>query len=176
MGKDYYVFSYGSNMLFQRIFERVNTVEVVGTYVLQGYRLRFNKKSIDGSTKANIQATDDAGDAVCGVLHRLSLSQKPILDQYEALGQGYDLQHFLMTTSGGGQLRIHYYVATEPQYLTVGQPYRWYLNFVIAGAMENGFPNPYINELKAITPMTDKNQIRKHQNDAVLQRSKVPWP
>ena len=168
--RNFYIFSYGSNLLLQRIKERVASVAVVGKHELQGYKLAFNKQSIDGSTKANLVATGNSSDSTWGVIHRISQADKPILDQYEALGYGYLHMTFPLNIEDQEQL-IHAYVATEPQYLAIGDPYEWYLNFVIEGAIENGFPEDYINQLKLRPFKTDTDLSRIEDNRAILTRS-----
>ncbi len=169
--QNFYIFSYGSNLLLQRIKERVASVKVVGKHELQGYKLVFNKQSIDGSTKANLVETGNPGDSVWGVIHRISQADKPILDQYEALGYGYLHMTFPLNIEDQEQL-IYAYVATEPQYLAMGDPYEWYLNFVIEGATENGFPEDYINQLRAIQSKLDPDLSRHQANEEVLVRSR----
>lgn len=167
---DVYIFSYGSNLLFQRIRERVASVTVTGKYLLRGYSLVFNKQSIDGSSKANILKTDNSSDAVWGVIHKISEADKPILDEYEALGKGYDHMTFELEVAGIAHT-IYAYVATEPQYLAQGQPYDWYFDFVIEGAIENDFPADYIDKLRNFQSKVDTNQKRSQKNQGLLLRS-----
>ena len=57
-----FIFSYGSNLLTERIRRRVGYVESFGRYRLSGYRLVFNKPGADGSAKANLSQTNDPDD------------------------------------------------------------------------------------------------------------------
>ncbi|MEQ9404359.1 MAG: gamma-glutamylcyclotransferase family protein [Cyclobacteriaceae bacterium] len=167
-----YIFSYGSNLLLQRIRERVPSVVVVGLHKLKGYQLMFNKQSIDGSTKASIAVASIEKTVVWGVIHKISQADKPILDEYEALGKGYDHMTFDLEVEGGRQT-IYAYMATDPQYLTKGKPYDWHLNFVIAGAIENEFPRAYIEKLRDIASATDPDITRQRVNEATLERSRA---
>lgn len=167
---DVYIFSYGSNLLFQRIRERVTSVTVTGKHLLRGYSLVFNKQSVDGSTKANILKTDSPSDGVWGVLHKINLADKPILDQFEALGKGYNELTFEVEV-GKITRTIYAYVATDHQYLSNGQPYDWYFDFVIKGAIENGFPEDYIEQLKTVQAKVDANLERSQENQGVIMRS-----
>jgi gamma-glutamylcyclotransferase len=167
-----YIFSYGSNTLLQRIAERVESAEVVDQYQLRGFRIIFNKQSMDGSTKANLEETADQNDSVWGVIHRISLIDKPILDRYEGLGKGYLQMTFNLPVKGAYQ-SVHAYVATEFHYLVAGDPYDWYLNYVIEGAIENGFPEDYIKKLKTIASKTDMDVERRQENESTLKRSRV---
>ncbi len=177
MSEYVYIFSYGSNTLLLRIKERVSSVQVVSKHELKNYQLAFNKQSIDGSTKANIVETGDPKDSVWGVVHKIKSEHKLVLDRYEALGMGYDQMTFNLKLSGSAQT-IYAYMATEPQYLADGQPYNWYLSFVIEGAIENGFPEGYIKELRATRFQTDTNTQRRELNEAILERASVDlgWP
>lgn len=166
-----YIFSYGSNALLQRITERVESAEVVGHHQLQGFRLVFNKQSVDGSTKANLKETADQNDSAWGVIHKISAIDKSILDRYEGLGKGYLQMTFNLPVEGEYQ-SVHAYVATESRYLAKGNPYDWYLNFVIEGAIENGFPEDYVKKLKSIPSMLDLNTNRRKANEATLRRSR----
>lgn len=166
----FHVFSYGSNMLFQRIKERVNSVEVVKVHELKGYFLRFNKKSRDGSAKANVIQSNINGHSVIGIIQRIRMQEKPVLDRYEGLGQGYQLQNFQVEIDD--QLtKIHYYQAFEENYLTQGKPYHWYLNFVVAGAKENLLPDHYINRLKQVESIEDPDMQRRQENQDILHRA-----
>ena len=165
--KFFYIFSYGSNLYLNRIFNRTKSVVVIDTHELIGFKLTFNKKSSDGSNKANITETEDPNDSVWGVIHRLDLSEKLILDQYEGLGYGYNYQKFSLSIKGD-EKTIHSYMATDQQYLEKGEPYQWYLNFVIAGTIENGFPESYTNKLKSLLSKKDSNENRTTQNHAIL--------
>jgi len=170
-GRHFYIFSYGSNMLLQRITERIKSAEVVGLHELAGFRLLLNKKSKDGSTKANIKETKDPNDSVWGVIHKIDLIDKPTLDKFEGLGNGYLLINFNLSIEDEFRA-IHCYVATEYRYLEEGKPYDWYLNLVIAGAIENGFPDEYINQLKAIESEIDMDVERRRKNEEILKRAK----
>lgn len=171
-GRYFYIFSYGSNMLLQRLIERIESVEVIGVHELKGFTLVFNKKSTkDGSTKANIQETKDRNDSVWGVIHKVPLIDKPILDKCEGLGNGYLLINFNLSIEDESR-SIHSYVATEYRYLEEGKPYDWYLNFVIEGAIENDLPEDYIDKLKAIDSEIDMNVERRKKNEAILKRAK----
>lgn len=165
--KSFYVFSYGSNLLLNRILHRTKSALVVDTHELNGFKIVFNKKSTDGSIKANIEKTDDPNDSVWGAIHKLNIKDKPILDQYENLGNGYDYYTFPLSINTQVKT-IHAYMATDEQHLENGLPYDWYLNFVIDGSIQNNFPKTYIQKLKAIESKRDGNHNRSEKNKAIL--------
>lgn len=155
-----YIFSYGSNMLYQRIRKRIASVEVMGSHKLNAYKLVFNKKSADGSAKANIQFTDMKNDMVCGVIHRISLKDKFLLDQYE---YGYELKE--VNKSGENfSHSLHTYIASDNKFIEEGKPYDWYLNFVISGAEENDLPSAYVQKLRGMQILKDADKLRREKN------------
>jgi len=154
-----YLLSYGSNMLFDRIYERITSVQVTGAHKLNGYQLAFNKQSADGSTKANIVATENLNDYVHGVVHKIHHTDLLILNDYE---RGYDLEHVDVSTDTFNN-KLYAYVATD-EFIAPGKPYDWYLNLVIAGALENQLPPVYVNQLKTIRHKIDVNTDRSKKN------------
>lgn len=157
--KKFYVFSYGSNLLFRRIYERVSTVKIMNKCLLKGYKLAFNKLSKDGSTKANIVATGKASDGVWGMAHSIDYEQKSMLDFYEGLGYGYDL-HEITSHLDINVRPVFAYIATDPKYLFDGKPFTWYHKLVHLGAQENDFPAYYINFIKSIKSEQDSDAER----------------
>ncbi len=165
--KSFYVFSYGSNLLLERIKARIDSVEVVTTHKFEGYRIVFNKKSVDGSTKANLKYTGNADDFVLGVIHRIDANDKAALDLYEGLGFGYESREFKVQLNGEAK-GIHFYIATDDQHLRDGRPYSWYHDFVVAGAKQNGFPVAYISALEEVETVKDGNGEREEINQKIL--------
>lgn len=163
-----YLLSYGSNMLFDRIYERITSVQVAGAHRLKGYRLAFNKQSADGSTKANIVATEDLNDCVHGVVHKIHHKDVLVLSGYE---KGYDLEHVDVSTNAYNN-KLYAYVATNA-FIAQGKPYDWYLNLVIAGAMENQLPAVYVNQLKTISHKKDENTDRSKKNHQLAMSQRI---
>src|SRR6185503_12243231 len=80
-------FAYGSNMSTTRLRRRARSAVVVGRAYLEGYELRFNKRSEDGSGKANALETGRPSDRVEGLLFELTDLDLAELDRAE--GRGY---------------------------------------------------------------------------------------
>lgn len=154
MKDDLFIFSYGSNLLTERIRRRVGYVESFVRYRLSGYRLVFNKPGADGSAKANLSQTNDPDDSVWGVIHGLNLTGKNMLDGFEP---GYNC--IPLETAVG---MLHTYSASVN--LKSGEPYGWYLDLIIAGAIEHNFPTGYIEWLRTIYVITDSNEDRRRAN------------
>ena len=86
-------FAYGSNMLEQRLKDRVKSAEFFSNAWIRGYEVRFRKISIDDSGKADLVQTGDLEDIVHGVVYQFDPDHWPALDKHEgATGNnpGYD--------------------------------------------------------------------------------------
>ena len=64
-------------------------------------QLRFHKRSVDGSAKADAAFTAVPSDRVWGVVYRLSRDEKPELDKHEFLGIGYDQELVAVNIENG---------------------------------------------------------------------------
>ena len=83
-------FAYGSNMWTPRLRERVPSAEPMGIASVAGYRLRFHKRSIDGSAKCNAFYTGNNANVVWGVVFDILQAEKANLDRAEGLSpKGY---------------------------------------------------------------------------------------
>src|SRR5271170_4454468 len=78
-------FAYGSNMFTRRIAARVPSAIFSGTGYIRERRLTFNKVSIDGSGKCDIEGTANPNDLVYGVLFEIDSNEKGELDRAEGL-------------------------------------------------------------------------------------------
>jgi hypothetical protein len=79
-------FAYGSNMLSGRLRYRVPSCRFQTIAHLSEHRLRFHKRSNDGSPKCNAYFSGNPTDGVYGVVCELLLSEKAELDRAEGLG------------------------------------------------------------------------------------------
>lgn len=174
----FYFFSFGSNLLIERIKARTPSVEVVQTFSLSGYRILFNKESNDGSTKTNIERTGNASDSALGIIHRIDMEEKRKLDEDEA---GYHTEDQLVVLDNGDEITLNYYIANKDR-ITTGKPYDWYMDYVIMGAIQNEFPQAYIQQLLSVAvnvdrepetrggynkKLTEKIQVHKKRNPEV---------
>jgi cation transport regulator ChaC len=138
-------FAYGSNMNRGKIEKRVHRSSLGGVAArLSGFKLRFNKRSIDKSGKANIVA--DREGEVWGVLFGLSDVEIESLAEYEG---GYSRTYVdVGSVKTSESIHVLTFVASgdEPDIL----PTRQYLGIILQGACEHGLPDEYCKKL-AIT-------------------------
>lgn len=157
------IFCYGSNMLSQRIQERVPSARPICLGRLVAHRLAWHKRSDDGSGKCDIEKTDVAGDFVLGVIYEVDAAEKPQLDAAE--GKGYEQTSVDVETPTGSVRALAYKAANID---AARQPYHWYKAFVVAGAREHGVPEDYLLGLEAIASIEDPKAIRKKKNEELL--------
>ena len=159
------IFAYGSNMSCRRLKNRCASALIKEIAFAEGYKLMFNKKSSDGSAKANIQKTDTIS-LVWGVMYEISQEDKSELDRIEGKGYGYEEQFIFVKTAAGDLYECICYIVMDKKYTTDDSlPYDWYLNHCITGAAENNLPKEYVSFLqKHATKMdgdTDRNKKEK---------------
>ena len=150
--------AYGSNMCVTHLRDRVPSALVKTTGYISGYRLVFNKKSIDGSAKGNIEFTGRHDDCVHGVVFEFDERERFQLERAEGLGLGYAAMTVRVSTPIGGVEAMTYYAILKDDAL---KPYHWYKAFVVQGARENQLPPDYITMLEAIKTIDDPDPERR---------------
>ena len=139
-------FAYGSNMSTKRLQARAPSSRPFAMARLDGYTLKFHKRSIDGSGKCNIVRTGDPEHHVFGVLFDIAESEKPSLDRAEGSGRGYTPVN-IHVQSGSEQIAAFAYIAMRDWIDDTLLPYAEYLAFIVEGAREHRLPEPYIRTL-----------------------------
>ncbi len=142
-------FAYGSNMSLPRIQDRIPGAEKIGVAVLTGHQLRFHKTGQDGSAKCDAFFTGKPDDSVWGVVFRITEEEKVVLDGYEGLGYGYEIKSVSVNfrdDTGTADAFLYYATHIDPAL----KPYHWYKAFVLAGAIENQFPESAIQAIQAV--------------------------
>ena len=128
-------FAYGSNMLVQRLQQRICSVVDQGSAWLDDYVWCCNKLGIDGTAKANL--IDKPGARVFGVLYMINSSDWPLLDQIEG---GY--QRFEVDVCCAGKVHKAWtYISTL---LTEKAAKATYRDYILQGAEEHCLPQEYI--------------------------------
>lgn len=146
-------FAYGSNMKTDQLCKRIPSAEPIGRGRILNKRLVCNKRSKNGSGKANLE--DSLGDVVWGVLYEMDSSDLNRLDKAE-----------------GGYLRTRMYVQTDEDKLVAAEvyfsteltleaiPFDWYKKLLISGAREHQLPEDYIEFLKKLPSKRDPDRAK----------------
>lgn len=132
--KRYYYFAYGSNMLQERLEQRVGRVKKIGTGFLQDYQMKFTCAAIDVSF-ANIGRR--IGSRTFGVIYQLTSKQLRILDEYEQL-------YYRITRRVNNMdvvIYISYQRARVPEFQI--PPVADYVRILLAGYRQNGYMEGY---------------------------------
>jgi len=158
------VFAYGSNMCSGRFRAYAVSPETSGSSaLLPAYRLLFNKRSQDGSGKANVEPHD--GGQVWGVLYTIPDADLATLDRGE--GTGYHRARMPVRINGNEMTEAWVYLASRPSNDTSPRPYSWYKRFLVEGAREHSLPAQYIATLENIEAVHDTDGARDQQRRAL---------
>lgn len=166
-GGTFHYFAYGSNMLGRRLraSNRAPSARVIATGYLDGFRLTFDKASTDGSGKCDAEETGSASDRVHGVVFEVERNDEAALDAVEGVKYGYRKGRVLVTAPTG-VFDCATYLATAKE--AALRPYHWYKQLVVAGAVENDLPVPYVEWLRSVESMEDSDERRRAANEAIL--------
>lgn len=156
------IFAYGSNMCLERLRKYEVRPEQRGQPgQLQGYALRFNKRSTDGSGKANVEPHD--GGMVWGVLYEISEDELQHLNSGEV---GYSpVRRPVIGPSGPVEAWVHVAVLAPDD--AALRPYSWYKRFLAEGARFHGLPPDYVGTLEAIDALEDPDRARDRRRRAI---------
>lgn len=139
-----------------RIRRRIQSATVLSSACLAGHCLRFRKKSIDGSAKCDIEHTQDREDRVHGVVYKIPVCEKTILDSYEGLGNGYEDKQVSIVLPGGEMIIASTYFATHID--TSLKPFHWYKEHVLWGAREHALPDAYVAAIEDVHSIPDPDR------------------
>jgi len=134
-------FAYGSNMCQQRLIDRIGSFTVVGIAVLGGHDLKFNKRSADGSGKANIVI--DSTKQVEGIVFAVTPDQLRTLDGKEP---GYHRENVQVILGGHAEECVTY-VANDDRIADGLQPSHDYLDLIRCGAAHFQLSDEYQRQL-----------------------------
>jgi hypothetical protein len=134
-------FAYGSNMNGPAMKRRCPDARAIGPAVLEGYRFFVGLEGW-GSVAPS------AGDAVHGVLWRLTPRDIAALHAYELLHQGlYDVRHLPVRT-GARRVRAMIYLLRRR---TSGKPRPGYVEMIAAAGRGWNLPEPYIRSVERLS-------------------------
>lgn len=145
--------------------ERVPSARPITTAVLRAHALRFHKRSVDGSGKADAYATGHPADVVWGVVYEIDGAEKGKLDKVEGLGSGYAEKTVAVEAPDGAEHEAEVYFATNIDTSLV--PYGWYKRYVLEGARQQGLPDHYVDGIEAQESQNDPDQERACKHLAV---------
>lgn len=151
-------FAYGSNLYRPRLLRRVPDARALGAARLAGHELRFHKVGMDGSGKCDAFAVADPASVTFGALYQLSAAGRARLDAAEGLGRGYREARVRVLTSAGEEVPAFLYQATRID--PALRPFSWYLDHVIAGALDWGLPEHWIARLRGTPTLPDPDARR----------------
>lgn len=144
-----FYFAYGSNMSSEHLHSRITSVKIIGRAFLQDWRIVFNKRSKDGSGKANL--VENPGNVVWGVLYEINDSDMNTLDMIEG---GYERVTVRVQKPDGNEVEAVTYVSKD--LTNDSRPYRWYKKLLLSGAREHNLPQHYIAYLEGFSVKPDK--------------------
>ncbi len=145
-----HIFAYGSNMCLERLrLYNVNPLSAGQAAQLAGYVIQFNKRSTDGSGKANLVPCDNK--TTWGVLYMVTRQDLKSLNEGE---KGYTAKQ-LNIIGPSGNVQAWVYIADMDQTTSGLQPYSWYKRFLVDGARFHQLPKEYVSELEAIEALEE---------------------
>ena len=106
--KHAYYFAYGSNMFPERLHDRIKKHHTAFPATLPNYLFTYNKKSVDGTAKANIKPNN--GTEVQGVCFEIDEEDFEILTQCEG---GYDRRNIEVNIENGNKTKTVTYISSS---------------------------------------------------------------
>ena len=169
----FYYFTYGSNMLTERLADRCPSAKEAGTAFVEDYALEFSKRSCDKSGKATLVVSQ--GQRQYGVVFTIEKCDLNKLDKAEGRGKGYDRKccfNVTMTDTGVSKSTITYIAPIEDR-VTGLKPYDWYLAYVVSGAMQHKLPEAVITAYRDTDYRVDKGWGRKSKELEILKKANL---
>lgn len=149
----FYYFAYGSNLCRQRLALSSPSLKKIAIGQLDRYALAFahESKRWNGGV-ATVHESDNADDCVWGLIWEIDLKEKSALDDQEGVAQQvYRPLEVVIRMLNGEHIKCRTYQLTDVggvhQY---ADPSPQYHQLILEGAMENDFPEDYINMLKNV--------------------------
>jgi hypothetical protein len=139
-----YYFAYGSNMCRARLIKRIGKYHIAYLAALRDYKFHYNKKSVDGSAKANIE--QEAENVVFGICYEIDYDDLKILDDCE---RGYDRKDIDIELFDSNNNKTHdakavVYISRSIDSLL--RPTETYKSIVITGARHWKLDESYIRD------------------------------
>ena len=163
-------FAFGSNLASRRLRQRIPEASVHCVATLTEHRLCWRKKGSDQSGKCDIDFTGDPEHQVYGVIYRMTHIEKLQLDVVEGAGFGYDHKTVEVTALHGEVIEAFTYYALDIDHDQ--QPFHWYKEHVLRGALEHDFPPHYVEHIRT-TPSIDDHDTERHHRELSIYRDKA---
>ncbi|MCP4878748.1 MAG: gamma-glutamylcyclotransferase [Gammaproteobacteria bacterium] len=154
-------FAFGSNLSSPRLLQRLPEVSVHCVATLTQHQLCWRKNDRGQSGKCDIEFTGKHDDIVYGVIYLMTHDDKLELDIYETTGFGYDHKHIEVTTIHGESIKAFTYYALDIDHSQ--QPFHWYKEHVLRGALEHDFPSHYVEHIRTTRSIDDHDVDRHHR-------------
>jgi len=163
-------FSYGSNLLPQRLQERVGVATFLEVGWLPDRRLAFQKIGRDGSAKCDAAEDASSESRVWGALYEVDRDGIGRLDEVEGVGRGY-LRRALVVMTGYDRIPTEAYIAQPAFVDSELLPFGWYRDLVLAGARFHGFPTAYCEAIAKVESREDPDRLRSAVNRRIVGRA-----
>jgi len=160
-------FAFGSNLASARLLQRIPAATVQNVATLSEHQLCWRKNDRGQSGKCDIDFTGDPDHLVYGVVYHMTADEKLELDVYETAGFGYDHRTIEVTTLEGNSIDAFTYFALDIDHNQ--QPFHWYKEHVLRGALEHDFPLDYVEQIRATLSIDDHDTQRHQQELAIYQ-------
>jgi hypothetical protein len=133
-----FYFAYGSNLDSARFLSRIRYIHSSVTANLNSYGFRYNKRSNNGTSKANIVISKD--EVVWGVCYEIDFCDfRRLHEEYE---KGYDVKDVWTETDQGSIIAKTF----ESASVTTASPRPEYALVIVKGAREHNLPDDYIEK------------------------------
>jgi len=149
MKTTHFYFSYSTTMDSSRLEGRgVKYIDKSPAFI-DNYKLKFNKKSIDGTARANIVPEKDS--KVFGILYAMETCEFDKIKNIEGLSSGhYTIKTLAVSTLEGEVFMADVFIA-NPRYVIEEdsiRPSKDHINGIINIIMEEKFDTDYIEYIK----------------------------
>lgn len=158
-------FAFGSNLSSPRLLQRLPTAEVHCVAILEAHRLCWRKNDRGQSGKCDIDHTGDHADLVYGVIYRVSPEDRFTLDEIESHGFGYQRREISVASLAGDVFDAFTYYALDIDHSQ--QPFHWYKEHVLRGALEHRFPAHYVEQIRATLSIDDHDEERQRREMSI---------
>lgn len=141
-------FAYGSNMATSQMQKRISSAKTLNTGYIRGWKVICNKRSKDGSGKANIVQQNE--HCTWGVVYEIDTEDVLKLDRFEG---GYNRVTVFVTIDDESSVSAETYISED----IIEEPvaFDWYKELIIIGAEEHGLPPAYVDTLREIRSRPD---------------------